>query len=107
MELTLLKNHIFDGNYQKIIFNFMDTQTKLRVKQVSRDICNNVEFNDRDLQACIDIVTCNNVELEEDYMLYESSSEDPDICDYLIYLDHQTKMCELFIAKYKHLLHAK
>ena len=105
MELTQLKNHIFNENCGKIIFGFLNTQTKLRVKQVSRDICNNVEFNDRDLQACIDIVSCNNVELEEDYMLYESSSEDTDIWDYLIYLDDQTKICELFIAKYKHLLH--
>ena len=106
MDLTQLKNHIFNENCGKIIFGFLNTQTKLRVKQVSRDISNNVEFDDRDLQACIDIVTCNNVELEEDYMLYESSCEDPDIWDYLIYLNDQTKMCELFIAKYKHLLHA-
>ena len=83
----------------------MDTQTKLHVKQVSKDTCNHVEFNNRDLQACIDIVSCNNFELEEDYMLYESSSEDLDVVDYLIYLGDPNKMFELFIAKYKHLLH--
>ena len=104
MELTQLKDYIFDENYQKIIFNFMDTQTKLCLKQVSKDTCNDVEFNNSDLQLCIDFLSENNLRLHDvwiDEYDDDYSEFDDDMINYITYIKNHNKLLELFIAKQK------
>ena len=104
MELTKLKDYIFDENYQKIIFNFMDTQTKLIVKQVCKDTYNDIEFNISDVQLCMDFLSENNLRLhqvfldeyDDDYLEF-----DDDMVNYIMYLENHNKLLELFIAKNK------
>ena len=106
MELKQLKDYIFDENYQKIIFNFMDTQTKLLLKQVSKDTCNYVEFNNSDVQLCMDYLSENNLRLhdvwidEYDYD-YDYSEFDDDMINYITYIEnHNIKFYLIYKIKY-------
>lgn len=104
MELTKLKDYIFDENYQKIIFNFMNTQTKLLVKQVCKDTCNDIEFNNSDVQLCMDYLSENNLRLNQvflDEYDYDYSEFDDDMVNYIMYLKNHNKLLELFISKQK------
>ena len=102
MEITKLKDYIFDENYQKIIFNFLDTQTKLRVKQVSKVNCNDVEFNNKNIQLCMDFISRNNFVLFDIELKYD---DDDYLVNYIMYYENHNKLLELFIAisgwKYK------
>ena len=99
MALTQLKEYIFDENYQQIIYSNLDTKSKLSLKQVCKNTCNSVEFNNIDSEFCQDIIDCNNYIFEKDFELL--ASEEPEDVAYLDYIEDETNRIELFIKKQK------
>ena len=71
-----------------------------------KDVCNDIEFNNSDVQLCMDFLSENNLRLRQvfldDYDYdYDYSEFDDEMVNYIMYLENHNKLLKLFIAKNK------